>query len=152
MALHRNSILVGIITVAFLSSPVLADDSAVTGREHDHRSEYLNDNYIYDFMGHQDSITVGLGDAPTSNIIIMHPTPWPSYINDTTIRSSARQGMSALENMVGNYMPGGGRTLYWDPDPPPVGMGKSSLVPPVNTGGSSKTGGSSDGSNASGTN
>lgn len=147
MALHKNSFIVGFVTLLVISSNGHADDSNITGRENDQRSEYLDDNYIYDFMGHQDSITVGLGDAPTSNLVIMHPTPWPSYVNNTTIRSSARQGMSALENMVGNYMPGGGRTLYWDPDPPPVGMGKSSgPVPPVNTGKSS------DGASSSGTN
>ena len=145
MALRRNSILVGIFGIAvFCSSPVVADDSTITSREDDNRSEYLDDNYIYDYMTHRDTITVGLGDAPTSNLVIMHPTPWPSYINNTKIQSSAQQGLSALENMVGNYKPGGGRTLYWDPDPPPVGMGGSNSS--GGTGGSS----ASSSSNASG--
>ena len=106
MALRRNSFLAGLLLAgACLStSPVLADDSTITSREDDHRSDYLDDNYIYDYMTHRDSITVGLGDAPTSNIIIQHPTPWPSYINNTDIKISGNQGISALENM----MEGGG--------------------------------------------
>lgn len=102
MALRRNSIFSGILLAGacLASSPVLADDSTITNREDDHRSEYLDDNYIYDYMTHRDSITVGLGDAPTSNIIIQHPTPWPSYINDTNIHISADQGISALESMM----------------------------------------------------
>lgn len=105
MALRRNSILAGILfAAATLPSPVLADDSTIMDREDDHRSEYLDDNYIYDYMGHQDSITIGLGDSPTSNIIIQHPTPWPSYINNTTIKTSAGQGVSALDSMMQRYM------------------------------------------------
>ena len=101
MALRRNSLLAGIIiAAAWCSSPVLADDSTITNREDDHRSEYLDDNYIYDYMTHRDSITVGLGDAPTSNIEIMHPTPWPSYINYTDIEISGNQGISALDSMM----------------------------------------------------
>ena len=104
MALRRNSILAGILLAAALSSTALADDSTIMDREDDHRSEYLDDNYIYDYMGHQDSITIGLGDAPTSNIVIQHPTPWPSYINNTTIKTSAGQGVSALDSMMQRYM------------------------------------------------
>ena len=108
MALRRNSLLAGIIVAAaFCVTPVLADDSTITSREDDHRSEYLDDNYIYDYMTHRDSITVGLGDAPTSNIIIQHPTPWPSYINDTTIKISGAQGIGALNNMMEQAMSGG---------------------------------------------
>ncbi len=108
MALRRNSILAGlIISAACFSSPVLADDSTITSREDDHRSEYLDDNYIYDYMSHQDSITVGLGDAPTSNIIIQHPTPWPSYINNTHIQITGQQGVDALDNMMEQSASGG---------------------------------------------
>ena len=100
MALLRNSLLAGIvIAAASFSSPVLADDSTISGRD-DHRSEYLDDNYIYDYMTHRDSITVGLGDAPTSNIVIQHPTPWPSYINKTRIYVRGDQGVSAIERML----------------------------------------------------
>lgn len=108
MALRRNRLLAGIIlTAACCASPALADDSTITNREDDHRSEYLDDNYIYDYMTHRDSITVGLGDAPTSNIIIQHPTPWPSYINNTTIKISGAQGIGALNNMMEQAMSGG---------------------------------------------
>ena len=107
MALRRNSILAGVVIAAVCSSSVMADDSTITSREDDHRSEYLDDNYIYDYMGHQDSITTGLGDAPTSNIIIMHPTPWPSYINKTKIQTRASQGISALEQMMEQQSSGG---------------------------------------------
>ena len=109
MALRRNSFLAGLLLagVCLSASPVLADDSTITSREDDHRSEYLDDNYIYDYMTHRDSITVGLGDAPTSNIIIQHPTPWPSYINNTDINISGSQGISALENMMEQSAAGG---------------------------------------------
>ena len=108
MALRRNSILAGILVAgSCMSWPALADDSAITGRENDHRSDYLDDNYIYDYMSHRDSITIGLGDAPTSNIIIQHPTPWPSYINNTNIDISGDQGISALDNMMQQGASGG---------------------------------------------
>ena len=107
MALRRNSFLVGIvIAAAWFTSPVLADDSTITNRENDHRSEYLDDNYIYDYMTHRDSITVGLGDAPTSNLQIMHPTPWPYYINKTNIQTPAGIGAAALDNMMERYASG----------------------------------------------
>ena len=122
MALRRNSFLVGmLIAAACLSSPVLADDSAITDREDDHRSEYLDDNYIYDYMTHRDSITVGLGDAPTSNIIIQHPTPWPSYINNTDIKTSGAQGVSALDKMMQTYLSSGGSTSTGTTDTPTSG-------------------------------
>lgn len=100
MALLRNSILAGLIVAAGLSSPARADDSTITSREDDHRSEYLDDNYIYDYMDHRDTITIGLGDATRSNIIIQHPTPWPRYINNTDIPISGQQGINALNNMM----------------------------------------------------
>jgi hypothetical protein len=107
MALRRNSFLVGLLLSATCwTLPVLADDSTITNSKNDHRSEYLDDNYIYDYMTHRDSITVGLGDAPTSNLVIMHPTPWPSYINDTNIKTSAGIGVSALDNMMERYASG----------------------------------------------
>ena len=107
MALRRNNLLAGLIlATACWTSPVLADDSTITNREDDHRSDYLDNNYIYDYMTHRDSITVGLGDAPTSNLVIMHPTPWPYYINDTNIKTSAGIGVSALDNMMERYASG----------------------------------------------
>ena len=34
---------------------------------------------------------------------IQHPTPWPSYVNNTNIRTPAEQGISALEKMFKRY-------------------------------------------------
>lgn len=131
MALRRNSILAGILAAAAsMSSPAMADDSTITNREDDHRSEYLDDNYIYDYMGHQDSITIGLGDAPTSNIVIQHPTPWPSYINNTTIKTSAGQGVSALEGMMQRYMSQGGSSSAGTTDTGVASGANTGLLPP----------------------
>ena len=88
MALRRNSLLAGAIAAVVTSGPAMAGG--------------IPNNYIYDYMGHSDSITIGLGDAPTSTIIIQHPTPWPSYINNTRIKTSAQQGVSALQHMLQN--------------------------------------------------
>jgi len=122
MALRRNSLLAGvIIAAACLSSPVLADDSTITDRKNDHRSDYLDNNYIYDYMSRRDSITVGLGDAPTSNIVIQHPTPWPSYINNTDIKTSGAQGISALDKMMQSYLSSGGSTSTGTTDTPASG-------------------------------
>ena len=109
MALLRNSLVATFVAVACLSSPVLADDSTITDRG-EHRSNYLDDNYIYDYMTHRDSITVGLGDATTSNLQIMHPTPWPSYINKTRIMLTGQQGIDALDSMMQQESGGGGST------------------------------------------
>ena len=122
MALRRNSFIVGmLIAAACLSSPAQADDSTITDREDDHRSDYLDNNYIYDYMSRRDSITVGLGDATTSNIIIQHPTPWPSYINNTDIKTSGAQGISALDKMMQSYLSSGGSTSTGTTDTPTSG-------------------------------
>ena len=108
MALRRNSFLLGLIAaVTCAAMPALADDSTITGREPDGKNYYLDDNYIYDYMGHQDSITTGLGDAPTSNLVIQHPTPWPSYINNTNIKTPSQVGLTALNNMMESLASGG---------------------------------------------
>lgn len=108
MALRRNSFFLGImVVVSCAAAPALADDSTITDREPDGRNYYLDDNYIYDYMGHQDSITTGLGDAPTSNLVIQHPTPWPSYINNTNIKTPSVVGLTALDNMMESLASGG---------------------------------------------
>lgn len=118
MALRRNSLLLGImVAVTCAAAPALADDSTITGREPDGRNYYLDDNYIYDYMGHQDSITTGLGDAPTSNLVIQHPTPWPSYINNTNIPISAGMGVTALNNMMKSLAPDATATTTMDMGP-----------------------------------
>ena len=89
MALRKSSpFLLAMLATAAVAAPAWAEDYAVN------------------YMSHSDSITIGLGDAPTSNIIIQHPTPWPSYVNDTNIRTPARQGVGALERMFQRYEPG----------------------------------------------
>lgn len=90
MALRRNSLIPGALLLAALASPAAAED------------------YAINYMSHSDSITIGLGDAPTSNVIIQHPTPWPSYVNNTNIPMPANQGISALENMMQRYLPSSG--------------------------------------------
>ena len=107
MALPRNSLFVGILFAAVsISTPVLADDSTISSRPQQHTT-FFDDNYIYDYLTHRDSITVGLGDAPTSNLEIMHPTPWPSYINNTRIMITGQQGIDALDNMMQQSASGG---------------------------------------------
>lgn len=135
MALRRNRILAGLLAAAAcLSTSALADDSTITDREDDHRSEYLDDNYIYDYMGHQDSITIGLGDAPTSNIVIQHPTPWPKYVNDTNIKTPAGIGVSALDNMMERYVSGSTPTSNIDQGTT-AGTGASVVMPSSATAG-----------------
>lgn len=94
MALPRNSLAAGLLLAGLFATPAAAEDYAVN------------------YMSHSDSITLGLGDAPTSNIIIQHPTPWPSYVNNTRIRTPSQQGLNALDNMMLQYLPGGGRTEF----------------------------------------
>lgn len=96
MALRRNSLLLAAMLAAGVTTPAPAED------------------YSVNYMSRRDSITIGLGDATTSNIIIQHPTPWPSYINNTDIPVPAGQGINALNNMMMQYMPGGSRTQYSD--------------------------------------
>ena len=126
MALRRNSIIAGIAATLACAGPALAD---------------MPDNYIYNYMGHSDSITIGLGDAPTSNLVIMHPTPWPSYINNTKIRTPSQQGINALDNMMGQYMPGGGRTVYSEDGAPPTNPGSPSGTPATSTAGAGSSAG-----------
>lgn len=57
----------------------------------------------YNYASRSDFISLSAGDAPQANIAIQHPTPWPSYVNDTNFRTPARQGVSALENMFKRY-------------------------------------------------
>ena len=86
MALRRNSLVAGAIAAVVVSGPAMAGG--------------IPNNYIYYYMGHSDSITIGLGDAPTSNIIIQHPTPWPAYINNTHAKTLSQVGISALTNLI----------------------------------------------------
>ena len=85
MALRRSSLVLAVIAAGSLASPGFAED------------------YIYNYTGRGDSITIGLGDASRANLAIQHPTPWPSYVNDTNIRTPSRQSIGALERMFNRY-------------------------------------------------
>lgn len=61
------------------------------------------EEYIYNFLGRGDTVTLGAGEASRANIAIQHPTPWPPYVNDTNIKTPARQGIGALERMFNRY-------------------------------------------------
>lgn len=57
----------------------------------------------FDYLSRSDRVMLTAGDAPAANLAIQHPTPWPSYVNDTNFRTPARQSMSALEQMFKRY-------------------------------------------------
>lgn len=88
MALLRNSSILAVLVALGGMSPAQADEF---------------DNYIYNYLGRGDGIYLGASDATRANMAIQHPTPWPSYVNDTNIRTPARQGVSALEKMFNRY-------------------------------------------------
>lgn len=92
MAPLRNSIF-----LAFMAASFLAREAAADGF----------DNHIYNYLGRGDTITIGAGNASRSNLAIQHPTPWPHYVNDTDIKTSARIGISAMEKMFKRYQPEG---------------------------------------------
>lgn len=91
MALRKNSLALAALALGLAAAPALAED------------------YIYNYGSHSDSIALGAGDAPRANIVIQHPTPWPSYVNDTNFNTPARQGISTLEQMFKRYE-GGSKT------------------------------------------
>ena len=43
------------------------------------------------------------GWHPLPSIPIQTPTPWPSYVNNTTIHSSGDLGLSAMEKLLKHY-------------------------------------------------
>ena len=79
MILRKNSIALAAMVLLALAAPALAQN--------------------YNYASRSDFISLAAGDAPQANIAIQHPTPWPSYVNDTNLRTPARPGISALENM-----------------------------------------------------
>lgn len=85
MAHRRNSLLLCLFGMLAGTGPAAAED------------------YIYNFLGRGDTVTLGAGEASRANIAIQHPTPWPPYVNDTNIKTPARQGVGALERMFNRY-------------------------------------------------
>ena len=77
MAVLRNKILASVALAAFLSVPALAED--------------------YDALSHADGISLSAGDSSRANIAIQTPTPWPAYLNNTTIYGSGAQGADLIE-------------------------------------------------------
>lgn len=57
----------------------------------------------YDYADRADTISIGAGDANRANIAIQTPTPWPSYVNNTTIHSSGDLGLTAMEKLLKHY-------------------------------------------------
>jgi hypothetical protein len=85
MVLLKNSVALAAIGLLSLSTPVMAED------------------YHTNYNSRSDLISLSAGDAAQANIAIQHPTPWPSYVDDTHIHTPARIGVSALENMFKRY-------------------------------------------------
>lgn len=85
MARRRNSVLLCLLAMLAAATPAAAEE------------------YIYNFLGRGDTVTLGAGEASRANIAIQHPTPWPPYVNDTNIKTPARQGIGALERMFNRY-------------------------------------------------
>ena len=85
MVLRKNKLTLALLILASSTAPALAE------------------NYNTNYASRSDFISLSAGDAPQANIAIQHPTPWPSYVNDTNFRTPARQGVSALENMFLRY-------------------------------------------------
>src|SRR4051794_35531661 len=83
MALRRSN-LAALVLIVFVT-PAVAEDS--------------NTNYA----SRSDFVSLSAGDASRSNMAIQHPTPWPSYVNDTKFHTPARQGVSSLEKMFKRY-------------------------------------------------
>lgn len=83
MAIHRNEILLTAALATLLSGPAFADD--------------------YDALSHSDGISLSAGDSSRANIAIQTPTPWPSYLNNTTIYGSGEQGADLMEMYLKKY-------------------------------------------------
>ena len=90
MILRKNSLLLATAGLLALAAPAGAEEA--------------------DYLSRSDFVEMTTGDAVKSNLAIAHPTPWPSYVNDTNIKTPARQGMSALEQMFKRYEGGQNKT------------------------------------------
>jgi len=50
-----------------------------------------------EYLSRRDTARLSAGNAPASNIAIQHPTPWPWYVNGTTIPGNGYRGVNAVE-------------------------------------------------------
>jgi hypothetical protein len=57
----------------------------------------------YDYLSRSDGISLSGGDAPQANISIQTPTPWPYYVNRTTIHGNGKQGADLIERYLNKY-------------------------------------------------
>lgn len=57
----------------------------------------------YDAMSHSDSISLSGGDANRANIAIQTPTPWPVYLNNTTILGHGQRGADLVEMYLSKF-------------------------------------------------
>lgn len=92
MAPRRNSLVLGLAVLGWLAASAAAEDDP-----------------HYD-ASRSDKITLGAGDASRANIAMQSETPWPAQVNDTRIRTPARQSIGALEMMFQRYEPSTSQT------------------------------------------
>ena len=92
MAHRRNSILLAGLVLAASALPAMAEDFLI-----------YSDDPNYGYGDRSDVISLSAGDTARANLAIQHPTPWPSYVNDSNFRTPAEQGIPALAKMFKRY-------------------------------------------------
>ena len=50
-----------------------------------------------DYLSHRDTVSLSAGDANAANLAIQAPTPWPWYVNRTTIHGDGNRGVNVIE-------------------------------------------------------
>lgn len=83
MANLRNRILASLALVVIFSVPALAED--------------------YNALSHADGISLSAGDSSRVNIAIQTPTPWPVYLNNTTIYGRGQRGADLMEMYLSKF-------------------------------------------------
>lgn len=49
------------------------------------------------YLSHRDTVSLSAGNANAANIAIQSPTPWPWYVNRTTIHGNGPRGVNVIE-------------------------------------------------------
>jgi hypothetical protein len=57
----------------------------------------------YDELSRSDGISLSGGDSSRANIAIQTPTPWPYYVNRTTIHGNGKRGADLIERYLNKY-------------------------------------------------